>query len=977
MEIKKLTLSHFGPYNQKITIDFTNYENSLFLISGPTGAGKTTIFDAICYGFYGRTSIKEKDVTEIKSKYATDNDLCFVEIEFYIKNKQYTIKRIPAQKALGQKKIKKINNTVHLASDTYSETNIKEVNKKIEELLNLTFEQFSQIVLLPQGQFKKLLFSSTEEKEKIFRTLFNTEILTYLSDKISENLKIHTDKITNIQKLIDHTLQDIPNLDITNPIETTIQLLNDTAEKIEIKKNRQKQELIQLQNEKNRLKRQAELRSEQSNIKQKLLELEHYPIVEKSQLLKKYHAYQIILPDIKQLTYLINTKNDKINKIENQVHLKEELQQLINNNEKKLEKINNQAQAIKEKEKLVNTYLSLLPSWEIYEFKQKELSQIQTELEKIIIKPITDLEKELQITKEKLINYTNKKNILNQKQAQYYNLIQIKESLVSLDIINQYKKNQKKYNETQQTLVNLEILENKQQTIYNNYRKKYIQSLAQELADTLEENKPCPVCGSLTHPNIYHDNIENFSKETLTSYHTQLSNTQIEINKNIAILQTLEQSLNQYDENELLSLEQKHNDLTKQIHTLKVELENIDTIISTMHTLEIAIKKQTEIIETTKQLNKDNEIKYTKLQQQFTYLSNDIHNLKTSLIFDTKNTMETQITALNNEISQYMLAIEQIKQEKNNLLQKQAITINQIELFHNELISLDTDIKKLEHTLQVYKQQHNLFDITYDEITHQNLKKEVDLIKNQKTQLKLRLDELNHYITDELINIDIIDDNIEKTTIIHETLITEFNTYNSKLATLKKLNESNKQALKQYHFFQELADVATGNNKKNANISFERYVLSLYLDNILKFANTRFLEMSEDRYLLQRNTEYIKGNMKKGLELNIYDNYNGTIRSVQTLSGGESFQASLALALGLSDYLQQFSGNNYTNMLFVDEGFGSLDSESLDIAINSLEKLQESGKMIGIISHVEELKNRIPNKIIIEKTKYGSKLNTN
>ncbi len=966
MKLKKLKFAYFQSYNQEIEIDFEDLNEKLLLFSGPTGSGKTTIFDAICYALFGSMSSEERNNDEIKSNYATNLDLCYVELTFFINQSEYTIKRIPAQMGPG-KQNKPIKIAANAFLDGFNLNKIDEINQKIKELLNMNLEQFRQIVLLPQGKFQKLLVSNSDEKEKIFRSLFNTTNYLNLQIELKNKVNELSSEIKTVVSLIS-TL--IPSEFQSSDYQQLIMNLKEKKQQLE-------QELFQCKEEKNSLQQKIDLSNQITNTNQILSEkkdslqkLTSENIDEIKKEVDQFEKYKPLFPFEEQL----KNKSEEYNQLEEEKqNLENQFIQLKKIEKETIEYLRNleteNFEYHENKQLIVNLKNQLL-KYKNYEILKNEKDSLELRLNQIQLINEDTINHNIGILLEKIekINYI--KNELLVLEDKKKSLNQEKEKLLPLHLIVEYEHNQIQY---QSLLLQFNEQSKKLKTQFEKLtqlKNSYYNNIAGILADTLQPSSPCPVCGSIEHPfpALKCDVVDKESVDRQEKYYQTIYNeyTKIELNiKNIEKL-LLSYSLEKINHDKLY-----HKKIESEIQSIEFDiLENKKNINQEQLLIqELNLKKEELIkVQNHNQRQIDLQLEYklkitailSKLEE-FSFKTN-----KESIIFkideiQQKNAKyEQNLNYYSHLLTKTQTNIELFKNNLDKLHDKKNILLQDIAMI-NDMINKEIKEKQLSRpSINEEKYMNFLNKIIIYQTTLDSLLKEIDDL-NKKIesypQISVSVDELK----------DCYNLKNEQYTSLHSQYFKYIELINKVEESIIKYNNYNTE----YKLYKELLDVASGDVNKNNNISFERFVLGYYLDRVLILANHRFKKMSDNRYHFERKVDY-KGKGKKGLELSVFDHYNGCSRSVNTLSGGESFQASLALSLGLSDYLFQKSTVNHIDFLFVDEGFGSLDAESLDIAINTLIEICETGKSIGIISHVEELKNRISTQIQVNKTKSGS-----
>lgn len=890
-----IEMSAFGPYKEKIEIDFTKLgERGIFLITGDTGAGKTTIFDAMVFALFGEVSGSNRQVASIRSDFSEASTETYVILKFSHKGKIYTIRRTPTYerpKKSGEGFTKNIADAWIEYEDKMI-TGIGDVNEKVEEILGINAKQFKQISMLAQGEFLKVLFAESKDRTEIFRRIFDTNIYSNITFQLRNKRKESEEKLTSLKTSF---ITNSKNIKWTKETD----FVNSESEK-ELNQ-------IDVKDILKRLDDDIELKLEQEKeIKERLENAEK--------------EYKTIEDKYKKL----EEENKKIDKLElltkhfNQLKEKEEVIKL----NKKLLEIN---QKIKEKIKPIEELLNKNKE-ELEKIKKLEEQENKKNIElKINEKLIIEKEEKLKKLKIKLNEYQKiRKEIekINQEKDKINNIINI---LNEKDLLTkQYDKVNKEFKEISKK--------------YNEEEDKFFREQAGIIAQKLEENKPCPVCGSTIHPNIAHKSNIVLSKEDLEKLNEEKDKkfqenekvknkiTEIKAKYDIAINSVKnknnEFNIDEYSENinQEYNKNKKLNDkLIKIVGELYFEItsKEIDLEEISFDELkeEFDKKRKEQLEELTKSntlINQYNKNSKEKLQE-IEILNKKYIEAYNKLGYKSYNDYMSDV--INND--------EMVKRQK------------EIDEYNKSIIEIKTKIEETSNSLE-YKQKTDITECKKE------LEEKLLLLNNVK----------------------------------NEQIDFKGNLYNNK-ELRKKLNKNSKELLKQIELFvnyDELYKTASGTLPGKRKIEFEQYVQAAYFDMIIKEANKRLVKMTDNRYVLIRKETSEKTKEKIGLDLEVIDNYSGKKRDVKSLSGGESFKAALALSLGVSDIIQSYSGGVVVDTLFIDEGFGSLDTESREQAINTLNLLTDNDKIIGIISHVTELKDRIDKKIIIEKSSEGSKV---
>ena len=1035
----KLTISAFGPYASKQVIDFEELKGrNIFVISGKTGAGKTTIFDAISYALYGEASGESRETDSLRSHFADDNTETYVELEFELRGERYIVNRVPKQKkkrVRGDGYTEKTADATLILPDGKVITKVKNVTDKIIEILGITREQFKQIVMLAQGEFKKLLLADSVEREGIFRKIFNTydfeKIQAELKDKaanLSKNrtkskheMEINLKNIKGEHDIVIDEYVDFPLVieklkDLLERDNNIYKTLNEEGKEVDNKLQVKNQEKAIIETNNNLLKEKEiitkaldELLSKEDEYKNKsktiidgknakeVKYIEDKLIETTKKLTKREEDYNLSLKNIDSLKLKQEEANKLLQIEESKECDREKLSVEINNLNKLEEKIieldslNNKVMHLKQSAE--NSKLQIINN-------KKETEELKKSKE----------EKELQL-KDIATLETKKVELESDIKAKNKTLDEVRELF---KVIRSFQNTYIEHNNKAKEYKEFEVEYKKVKENYEKMDDLYKKEQAGILASKLQENEPCPVCGSTNHPNkaTIKENLKIPTKEELKVAKENLDKLEKENLEKINNLTTLNSNKTTYLEqvnNHLsmlsatLNIDKTFNSETaKVVKNLGTELKSVidklkDELLKVIDKISLKekIEKELNLITTTINEREQSLIKLeeseknytTELTQNITKIDEykkeipeNITDLKTLNNLIEVKTKELNISKeklaklrlenenlakklegenstskeINKSIEELKLEIANNKANFNEAIKEQGFdniqTYEDAKLQISMVESLEKEVENYNSELKLTKvKQEDIINKTKDmvfmDIT--TIDEEIKSIQNDKKELESKLRELHAIIVG------------------NQTV----------LENVENLNIEFKEIEEEYKVVGELADLANG--KKAPYISFERYILASYFEDIIEAANIRLEKMTGDRFSLIRKTSKSKGAGQKGLELEIYDNYTDSSRDVSSLSGGESFKASLSLALGLSDIVQSNAGGVSLDTMFVDEGFGTLDPQSLDNAIDSLLELQRGGRLVGIISHVEELKDRIDAKLEVTSTSKGSKVEFN
>lgn len=1034
----KLTMQAFGPYAAREEIDFTKLgSRTMFVISGKTGAGKTTIFDGISYAIYGKASGEDRNGSDLRSQFASADLLTEVELEFRLRNKTYRISRSPQQE---KKKDRGEGYTtlgaraeLYVADETGKfeilASNVRDVDIKIKEIMLIDSNQFRQILMIPQGEFRKLLTSDSKEKELILQRLFHTEIYKRVEDKLKEEatgLKNSVDRQKNernqtlgrIQAVLHDDLKRVLQEDGTNDVK----LLPLLKEEIELLKT----ELTQLQND----TKGKEM--ERDKIQQQLFEGE--AIMKQLQTREELKKRKLELEAQKQAfaekeaSIILAQKAAVLTNQEALCHrLKRELDSA---------KANQEAISVK-KADLIKAH----SEWEIRlkEEKEKEpkrqssldtvnrLKQIEADVRSLSLfrQEVSRLDKQLQeASQEKKASeeriQTIEKNVqtlqsekkqLDEKQLTYFENERKMDKLEH--IFEQIQKCEQQYNSYVQAgndCISKAGMFDQAQSRYEDavvlvseLEQKWLHGQAAILADKLQSGEECPVCGSIHHPNPAVNTKEAIpSEEDLKAAKEQRLELEAEKRKAESSLikaQSAEKALEESVNELMRSIANERGEFT--INELDLVKSDVRDEIQQLRLKQDYLKQQKKRLESVGiQIEKyEHEIK--QKSEQLADFTEKVNRL--TIHFTEKNTILTQmkekiperlqtISAFESELlkatQNYEVLVKQYEQVQANFQKTNEMLLTETARYEEaekqtqaleQKLNVEREVFKTTMEQQGFKGYASYEAAKKTEQEVQVLQREIRNYHEEYRSVKDRFEELNSVLAD-IKKPDLAQLNAEFEKIKHAILDLQ-NRYNQLYVRkvddeqitekIEVINDEIKSLEEKFELIGHLYEMAKGQN--NQRITFERYVLAAFLDDILSEANQRLKKMTSGRYELLRKTDRSKGNVQSGLELLVFDQYTGQERHVKTLSGGESFKAALSLALGLADIVQQYAGGVSLETMFIDEGFGTLDPESLDQAIEALIEIQSSGRLVGIISHVPELKERIDARLEVVATKSGSR----
>ncbi len=1002
----KLTMQAFGPFAQTETIEFDKLgTNPLFLINGPTGSGKTSILDAICFALYGETTGNERQGIQMRCDMAAPTLLTEVTLEFSLHGKSYRVIRSPEQeapKARGEgMTVRKHTAALYEITDEEKLITSKttQVKTEVTNIIGLNETQFRQVMVLPQGKFRELLLATSKEREEIFGQLFQTDIYK----KIEYALK---DKASAISKAKD---------EFDNQIRGALQVAGVSSE-VELTEQR---EALSVQFESVQKQEQESL-AQLNAVKTELQKAEalsnEFKKREQAEIALKQHLEQSDAVSSRQLQ-LDNAK--KASKVELPYVTLQNASKQTQELERKVAKLSQDLtvanDAVKSKEgalQIAREQAAQLPKlteqqYQLEGMKGKLVEK--SELEKAINAGLTQ-KSEFEATLKKYIAL--KEKLTQEAQQGQKSLDQARVDVASIGSVEaEIKQQQRLMQDLQkltglnQELAKLDALTPSKQASVDQAKARYVElqrsadtlelswhnAQAAVLAQRLQAGEMCPVCGSVEHPQPAQFVGEEVTKEQVQRARNTEREGQVVLNQLNNQLEQHNIAIGQYKQQiEQLSVELGQNALMD-LSALQASMQQLNERLQQLSSINLV-----QLEQSVNELNQrcvTGEGKISDLQNQMaanesTVKVNQEQLAKLSASLDAKysslEVLEQDIVAIQKQIAELNATFESAQNHlqqavlaKTNI--ESQLTTNQ-QWLNEALERLNTAKTDWAQALQAsaFEDEAQFLASKVDEAEMQVWQQEIDAFKQTQIKLEQTLADLSSTLKDlvlpDLEGLNVKLNSIQQSYVEARNQLDRTRSLFERLEKVRNdiatLHDKNTKLEDEYKVFGTLYDVASG--KTGSRISLHRFVLGVLLDDVLIQASQRLSLMSKGRYILARKTEGFKGAAGRGLDLVVEDSYTGKTRDVATLSGGESFMAALALALGLSDVVQSYSGGIRLDTLFIDEGFGSLDPESLDLAIQTLVDLQQTGRMIGVISHVSELKEQMVQRIDVEPSRLGS-----
>lgn len=1010
----KLTMQAFGAYAKKEVIDFEKLgTEQIFVISGKTGAGKSTIFDAISFAIFGKANTFDRESFSMRSHFATDKEITEVTLAFRLKDKIYQISRIPQQEIAKQRGngtttspqkaelYELINDEMKLLASS-----VRDVNTKMEELIQLNVDQFRQILMIPQGEFRELLVSDSKEKEVILQRLAHTVYYEKVENLLWEKQKQAEILVVEARKKVAELAElSLPGVEVSGKTTSEISVLQ--AEAIQS----EQMILTELENKLSIIRKQTSEAVEKVTLaKEQLLDwqnLDKYTEEIATLEIEKdfYQAIEVRLEAAKRASNL-RSQDALCIRLKEQLETAEQTEKQVafEAEEVKVQfsHVKKQKEALAEKEAELEINKRTLFQLEEMEPKILELEMISIQKRRAELewKEATTLLEEIVNSEQKIIaelqSVESRLFEINQAELTYLEVINKRTTVEAIiekeqELVSKRMKmvawDSEKQTE-EQKLVQLLAEKAEIETTIEQEETKLQKEQAATIAAHLHDGEACPVCGSDSHPALAKFG-ETANLETLEVAKGKLHEKLLAITTTEKTISQLEWQLNEWAGIKELSLTevqqtlteniQLANNLAEQIAQLQAKVAQKETIQATLESLN---NKQNETITEKNKVA----LEVEKLHQQVQMVSGKLSYLEQSIptefrdkvVFESKKKelsekieahikQANQVDALFRQTEKETTRLESTLQsaQKTTVDAKEALQV-QREIFkeamkQNDFLSYDAYKQAFMSAEEQKIQEEKVAD--YERKRHLAVSRQADLKEKLQNKQKPNIEQLEFIMKEKQLELS----QSEENTIKQREFVTKrkelVENYQNSIQTVEQAEEN-------YADIGLLADAARGKNARR--LTFERYILAMFLDTIIHRANHRLSKMTSGRFELQRKMEKAKGNVQSGLELEVFDEYTGLTRHVKTLSGGESFKTSLALALSLAEVVQEMAGGISLETMFIDEGFGTLDPESLEAAVECLLETQENGRLVGIISHVPELKERISARLEVTATNHGS-----
>ncbi|WP_424769005.1 AAA family ATPase [Paenibacillus sp. sgz302251] len=1017
----KLTMTAFGPYRDAEMIDFRLLKDRrLFVISGNTGAGKTSIFDAVCFAFYGTASGEDRsDPRMLRSQFADDDTHTSVTFEFAIGRRSYIVTRQMPHRKSGNKgetggKAELYETTSGESIPAVDRFIISDVNAKLEALIGLTKEQFSQIVMLPQGEFRKLLTSDTENKEEILRRIFRTELYNRLEGRfqqknreLQDQLKDAKATVSAYMKQAQEALPEREGSELASTFRQDVYSASQVIDALEQEFAYYRELAVQADERKKTLTADIE--------KQEAWLREAFALNSRHEELDRKRAQQEQL-DAQKAGHAL--KEQQLALAERAAHLapyQEQAERLIIDAAAKRNQLTVRK---RELEAADRGHAIAIERYRSEEYREEERREADRELNKLteLVPVVTTLAAQQQAIEKLVFEERSLAAKLADSEA---SLIQLRESkqgtskqikeieletaqlsdkLDKLRQVEQHGKQLKRLVDVEKEMARLAMLEGefnqsfeKLKAEHDRLEAAWIEGQATLLAVHLHDGKPCPVCGSQSHPAKADMSNKVPSRELLQQAKEQLGAVErewLQARAQAAAAQaTREDGIRELAEYGLqaVRLEEQRSDLLRQWRTLKEETDVLQTKVKLLPELKQKGELQEQMLEqqlaAKERLQQELQRLAVKRTAGESVLDKELARVPEQLRSPEQlETKQREQQALADRLAKdWKLAQEQLQRMAGKLAEQKAYAdqaATQLEEADNNRLQAEQRLQD-ELARAGFADAHQYREAVMTAAAQEALKNELEAFRSAAASIAQQLAELQLELAGkQRIDLTGLQTQLSELKRELEQSIAASQTALRTGQEAQRLSVSiaraNGQAKAIESKLEEVLDVFQMIKGDNAlKISFERYILIEYLEHILYAANARLRELSNGQFTLQRSERMETRGKQSGLGLDVYDAYTGQNRDVKTLSGGEKFNASLCLALGMTDVIQAHQGGVSIEMMFIDEGFGSLDEESLQKAIAALVDLQKAGRMIGVISHVQELKEAFPACLEVIKTKEG------
>lgn len=925
MKPLKLTMSAFGSYAGKNVIDFTGQQQGIFLITGDTGAGKTTIFDAITYALYNQTSGGERNGNMMRSQYARPETETYVELEFLYRGQTYRVRRNPDYKITktlknGKIREQKVPHSVELTlpDGTVFPEKKNATDAKIIEILGLTADQFSQIVMIAQGDFLKLLYTKSDERKMIFSKLFRTDIYW----KIQENLRRKSMEMDERIQENDRAFEQEKSRIILLPESEELPL----------------DELVE------RLRERLKDALKEQNLRRANVEELNKKITKYEEINKLFVSLEKIRQNGKELEARQAESKERRQQIEN-ARKADKVLVAEQQNLRQQQEVEQSAQAIA---KMTETLANDQEMFETLKTQQQEAEAKQK-------REAADIQKKMLALEQSFPSYEALQNARSEEQQAkkvWEDLGKISEESFHKKkagiaaLKEQQKRQEQVVEQTKKNWEQTSLSASESAKHYEHMYEAFLKEQAGILAENLSAGCPCPVCGSTVHPDPA--KLSDHAVTELEVEQAKKTRAAAEEKRDLAYAafeaeKTEKQKLAQ-------AVEKEEADFVLAQTIAKQQRKEAEQNYVSLQKIAEQIREKLvypSLAEAKKQ--------YAAMQKALAAAEQEIERKrqKVSELAEAMNTLKGQKLAEEENQKTAKKLAAKTEKEYAKLLEKSGFVSE--ETYHLAILpersrsKLEREEKEYESQCLRQQSEQKLLEKQVSGKTYTDTTELNEQLKAEKQALK----------------------EAEKT---YMELHTAYENDRSVLQNCAVYLEKGKKLESEDQVIKSLSKTANGRLSGSAKIDFETYIQRQYFKQIIHEANKRLLTMSNHQFILKLKEEANTGRKtNEGLDLSVYSLVTDSERDVKTLSGGESFLAALAMALGLSDIVERSAGAIHPDMMFIDEGFGSLDAQSRQQAIEVLGELAGDSRMVGIISHVTELKEQIDRKLVVSRTDKGSR----
>ena len=1055
----KLKMQAFGSYGRETVIDFKKPEQNLFLITGDTGAGKTTVFDAIVFALYGEasSSLNKKEGVVLQSQYAELNLEPYVELEFMEGEDQYTVRRVPrhlktitrgAAKGTGTREI---TGSVALFMPDGTEYPPKEVNAKLQEITGLTKSQFMQVAMIAQGEFMELLRAKSDDKKKIFRKLFNTEMYEQIANELGNRKRAREKDIAIIKT---QCQSEVARLKFFSPKEENESIFGCTEHLKELK-NRiadgeitVMEELLEaleiyqacLKKEQKKAEKNSEKAAEQRDqrrdeyteaqqltrlfqqLKEAEKQLEEYrqmsdsmakrevlagKIADAYELKQVYEYFKAAVSEVERKQSELKKQKEILPKQikKEQVTLAEETSM-----QKELDGAREEFSRVSEKaEKALQLFQQIDQAQKkVSEGEQKlQTAQAQEQTCKQVSEELEKTESSLREQAEQLADAGEKLAVCN---GQMTEIKGMKEALKALaTIYGEIKQYGERENNLKQKYRTVRGNYEKKQEEYQRLRREFLDGQAGFLAAELVPGSPCPVCGSTEHPNpckvkkehqeLSQEIIDDLEKQTdMLRREQETLATEAQSNRNLRETREKDfqedfEGLQQKMRKNILELPEKFSPgeaqelLRSWMQKVQENGRKYEREVAHLKKNQKEMKEIQEQKITSRKRTEDAEKLVREAQAAYEGAKAELASYAVTSDFQSREEAVKAREMAFRKKEQWKSRYEEAKEGREKAARERVHSETLIRKLETELPRYEAEAADRKKACESVAEEKKLTEIQWKKITEkysreaaESFRKEVQDFREKQTAAESRAESMQSAIgkrTEPAL------EEIQRQMELEETGLREAEAVRDQIRSVYKDNQEvydtlapklqERQKLVEEHAKLDHLYRLVSGNVSGSRMDLETYVQRYYLEKILYAANRRFQDMSAGQFELRMyDLEKAGEGKNRGLDLMVYSAVTGKEREVRTLSGGESFMAALALALGMADQIQESSAAVNLDMMFIDEGFGSLDEHSRNQAVKVLLEMAEGSKLIGIISHVTELKQEIEDQLIVTKDETGS-----